>query len=180
MTEQVMDLASLGVTADAPSQPAGDRAPGTTGEPPVGNEPSKGAMLQRSADAKMVDEHIKTALRQNIVNHELACFVTDLVSPGYALERMGGLALDKLPPMQHMLIACSAVLGIVLVTNPDIAKKLKSSVMGKAPPAEKAIGAGSGPRSLHEEVAEAEVPPQPDVSPEGEDTILHDLSGMPL
>lgn len=175
MSEQAMDLASLGVTG------GGDGSPPPTASASAGEgEKRPDAPMQRSADAKMVDEHIKTAIRNNIQNHELACFVTDLVSPGYALERMGGLALDKLPPMQHMLIACSAVFGVILVSNPDLMKKLKSSIMGRAPDSTPAIGAGNGPRSLHEEVAEAEVPPQPDVQPDGEDNILRDLSGRPL
>lgn len=128
--EASLSLQDLGLTADSPAPGADPNDPFAA--PPMDGEQPSGdgvGLSARSADAKAVDETIKTSLRSNIENHELACLVVDIVSPGQALERMGGAGLEHLTPMQHMIIACTAITGTVLITNPHLAKKLQGSLM---------------------------------------------------
>lgn len=185
MSEATMDLASLGITVgDAPTSTAPADAPSTQ----PSSDSSSGP---KSAQASSVDDTIKDAIRKNITNHELACLVVDIVSPGQAIERMGGAGLDKLPPMQHLIIACTAIGGTVLLTNPDLAKKLVRSLksggkkqealpegqhtMTQTPPA-------LAPQAMLEhEVAATHAPAaaQRDSHPD-DDSILRDLSGRPL
>lgn len=166
MAEEPFDLKSLGITADSPA---------TSGEPAakseVDDEDEESGMLQRSAEAKAVDEHIKASLRKNVENHELACFVTDLVSPGRALERLGGVGLEHLPPTQHMIVSCIAIAGTVFVTNPVLYRKLKKS-----------LSKGADAKELPATAETIKTAPKPKAEPR-EPTPppgLRDLTGNPL
>lgn len=161
--EKPFDLKSLGVTADSPAVDKPAQEPGDDEEP--------GAFV-RSAEAKAVDEHIKASLRKNIQNHELACFVTDLVSPGRALERLGGVGLEHLPPTQHMIVACIAVAGTVFVTNPVLYRKLKTSLTKGAD--QSSLPAKTEPAKPA--AAKAKVEAKEPAPPTG----LRDLTGNPL
>lgn len=160
MAEEPFDLKSLGASASDPPTDDKPKADAPDEEP-----------FQRSAEAKAVDEHIKASLRKNIENHELACFVTDLVSPGRALERLGGVGLEHLPPTQHMIVACIAVAGTVFVTNPVLYRKIKTSLT-KGGGDKPALPAPTGPAKP----AKGKAEPKEPVPPPG----LRDLTGNPL
>jgi len=132
MEEKRLTLDDIGVTGASPTEAAATTpAVGDASAPAKKDAEGSGiGMSARSADAKAVDEHIKTSLRNNVYNHELACIIVDLVSPGHALDRMGGAGLEKLTPMQHLIIACVAITGTVLITNPDLRRKVQGSLFG--------------------------------------------------
>ena len=129
MTETMLSLSDLGVTEPAPSVDPSSAVPSAKNtESSSGASGAGASTVARSADAKAIDDQVKDAVRRNVTNHELTCIVVDLVSPGQAIERLGGVGLDKLTPTQHLIVACLAITGTVLVTNPDLAKKLKGSM----------------------------------------------------
>lgn len=170
MAEEPFDLKSLGITADSPAESAAagksDAKPADDGEEPEA--------FVRSAEAKAIDDHVKASIRKNIENHEIACFVVDLVSPGRALERLGGVGLEHLTPTQHMLVACTAIAGTVFVTNPALAKKLKNSITrGDKAATKDALPEGKPAAKPKQEAKPETKAPTP---PPG----LRDLTGNPL
>ena len=124
--ESPLTLDELGVSAGAPQPTNPSNAHATDG---LGTSDATSASTPHSHEARVIDDSIKSSLRANITNHELACVVVDIVSPGYAIQRLGGLNLENLTPTQHLVVACLAITGVVLVTNPELAKKLKHSIM---------------------------------------------------